>query len=95
MDNEKERDEHLLIFSAQLNGSVFIAFTSKAFIEERPRSSSRATQVTNNNKASKERKKEKKNTTQIAHCTWLDIMFQVAEIMRRDINRPGADFRQH
>jgi hypothetical protein len=22
-------------------------------------------------------------------------MFQVAEIMRRDINRPGADFRQH
>ena len=29
-ERERERDEHLLIFSAQLNGSVFIAFTSKA-----------------------------------------------------------------
>ena len=48
MDNEEEeRDEHLLIFSAQLNGSVFIAFTSKGIIgaQEQPG----AHQVTNKN----------------------------------------------
>jgi hypothetical protein len=61
MDNEKERerDEHLLIFSAQLNGSVFIAFTSKALSRSGPGAAAGATQVTNNNKEQRIKKKKK------------------------------------
>ena len=65
MDNEGERDEHLLIFSAQLNGSVFIAFTSKALSMRGPGAA--GAQVTNNNTILPRRRQQQKNTHTHTH----------------------------